>query len=624
MILPKLAPVRPRAAANESGTVLLLEDAVQEIIASGGRGNIQIVGPVGAGKSTALQHLAHVFAGKPHLQFVDEHTPESITAPASEGWVIGAISQPAEGDWPAARFHLAPWGRDEWIEYLLATHHDQCASVMTRLRNDADCHLLAGNPELWRIALDLMANDESLATPRQALTNYLNARLPDTHAKTVAAAYSLAVLVVVPRRTLEEIDAEFKKRKDGDAIVSLLRHRAQQVLAAVGQMCADLRKTSPLYFRFRFPRDLVQEVAHAVSEREIAALHDWFRQPALQANVAGILHAADPNWRPESGVKLRLVGAYLDQVHWSGLDLTETDLSGAGLSEANLSGATLSRARADKANLAGANLRGALLANLSALEAEFTLADLTEARAPNAVLDGANFRSATLQGADLRQTTLHGAELTAGNFTGSDLRQATLTEARLAEADFNGANLAGANLSGLKLSTANFTGGNWAGARLVGCDLEGMELPDANFAKANLCRALLTGSTMPGACFDGARLEEAGLADVEWEHVSLRGANLRRASFHLGSSRSGRVGSTIASEGSRTGFYTDEFTEQDFKSPEEIRKANLCYADLRGAIIDDVDFYLVDLRHARYDPQQEIHLRRCGAILHDRAEPDEK
>jgi hypothetical protein len=39
---------------------------------------------------------------------------------------------------------------------------------------------------------------------------------------------------------------------------------------------------------------------------------------------------------------------------------------------------------------------------------------------------------------------------------------------------------------------------------------------------------------------------------------------------------------------------------------------------LRGAIIDGVDFYLVDLRGAKYDHRQAEHFRRCGAILEDR------
>ncbi len=75
------------------------------------------------------------------------------------------------------------------------------------------------------------------------------------------------------------------------------------------------------------------------------------------------------------------------------------------------------------------------------------------------------------------------------------------------------------------------------------------------------------------------------------------------------------VGSPIACEGSRTGFYTDDWSERDFKNPEEVRKANLSGVDLRGARIDDVDFYLVDLRGALLDPEQVPHIRRTGAIL---------
>jgi uncharacterized protein YjbI with pentapeptide repeats len=119
----------------------------------------------------------------------------------------------------------------------------------------------------------------------------------------------------------------------------------------------------------------------------------------------------------------------------------------------------------------------------------------------------------------------------------------------------------------------------------------------------------------------GAALRNAGLAEIDWPGACLVRADLRGATFHLGSSRSGLVDSLIASEGTRTGFYTDEFGEQDFKVPEEICKANLCGADLRGARIDGVDFYLVDLRGARYDPDQERHFRRCGAILEDRCPP---
>ena len=82
----------------------------------------------------------------------------------------------------------------------------------------------------------------------------------------------------------------------------------------------------------------------------------------------------------------------------------------------------------------------------------------------------------------------------------------------------------------------------------------------------------------------------------------------------------GLVGSTIPCEGSKTGFYTDDFGDREFANPEDIRKANLCGADLRGARVKGVDFHLVDLRRARYTPAQERYFRRCGAILDDAQE----
>src|SRR5437899_2813332 len=86
--------------------------------------------------------------------------------------------------------------------------------------------------------------------------------------------------------------------------------------------------------------------------------------------------------------------------------------------------------------------------------------------------------------------------------------------------------------------------------------------------------------TPSGADFLGANLRDTGLAEVDWPGACLRDADLRGATFHLGSSRSGLVNSPIASEGSRTGFYTDDYLDQDVKPVEEIRKANLRGADL--------------------------------------------
>src|SRR5262249_55619634 len=194
-------------------------------------------------------------------------------------------------------------------------------------------------------------------------------------------------------------------------------------------------------------------------------------------------------------------------------------------------------------------------------------------------------------------------------------KEAAFGQATLTDANFEGADLTRAQLPGLCLREAVWTNACFDHAWLQDCDLEDMTLPEPCFQFAHLKGALLTSSTMPNADFRCAHMTNTGLADIDWPGADLRMADLRGASFHLGSTRSGLVGSPIACEGSRTGFYTDDSEEQTYKSPEEIRKANLCGADLRGAKLDGLDFYLVDLRGAVYDPDQEEHLRRCGAIL---------
>lgn len=146
-----------------------------------------------------------------------------------------------------------------------------------------------------------------------------------------------------------------------------------------------------------------------------------------------------------------------------------------------------------------------------------------------------------------------------------------------------------------------------------------MRLRGARFDHAHLEQAFLTASVMPRACFRDAKLNDVKVADVDWEGADLRGADLSGAIFHMGSSRSGLVDSFLASEGTRTGFYTDDYDEQNFKAPEQIRKANLRGADLRGANVLGTDFYLVDLREALYDDAQEAHFRRCRAILKTKA-----
>jgi uncharacterized protein YjbI with pentapeptide repeats/energy-coupling factor transporter ATP-binding protein EcfA2 len=234
--------------------------------------------------------------------------------------------------------------------------------------------------------------------------------------------------------------------------------------------------------------------------------------------------------------------------------------------------------------LSGAYLSGVSWSGRDLRRANLRNTDLSEADLELAVLDRADVSRACLRGAVLRRACLDHLVGERVDMTGADLSGATARLARLPGASFRSANLQQVILSGANLRDADFTCARLRGARL---EETGME----------------------NAVLDGADLSDA----------ILREASLIGASFHLGSPRSGLVDSPLASEGTRTGFYADEFDQQYYKAPEEIRKANLRGADLRGAIVDGVDFYLVDLREAKYTEPQLRHFRRCRAILADPA-----
>jgi uncharacterized protein YjbI with pentapeptide repeats len=618
VIAPRRAPVRPRVFLTQTGDSLPLDEVLPDLFAGPGQGRVRLTGPAGSGKTTALEHLAHVLAGHGIL-LIDEPRPDDLMGLPPVSWVVFTSPLAEDGCRATHTYPLAPWREDEWIEYLLAAHKDRCASVMARLGADGGMAPLQGNPELCRPVLDRLAADEALPSPRAALDRHLEERFPSPQARSVAERAGFDLLV--DGSETEVVHARLGEAGDA-AWVGLVRHRPVQLLLAAGYLLRELRETATCRcLGRRLPRDLVREAGLGAARQP--ALLDTLRAgldgaPEGQAMAASILQASGVQWSPKAGSRPRLAGAYLGGANWPGVALPGVDLTDADLSQADLRQANLDGAQAANVNLRHADLSGASLSRFVATGADLARANLSGGKVRGGSLDGADLEGCDLQGADLRAASFAGANLTRACFRGADLREADMTGAVLDEADFSEADLGGAVLSGLKLHTACFTDARFRGARLVASDLEAVELPGADFREANLENALLTGSAMPGARFDGARLAGAGLAEVEWEGASLRGADLTGASFHMGSTRCGLVGSPIACEGSRTGFYTDDYTEQDFKAPEEIRKANLCRADLRGARIDGVDFYLVDVRHALYDPQQERHLRRCGAILENR------
>jgi uncharacterized protein YjbI with pentapeptide repeats len=618
------APVRPRVLISEGSDASLLEDEVRARLVERRWGMVELVGAAGSGKSVALDHLRHVFPDDSRLRVVDRPngaTSDLLLDMASYRLVVCASPTFFEPPDCLERWRLAMWSLDECIEYLLTVHREKCASVMRRVQADPLRQSLGGLAGLWCVVLDRLAANESLGDVNAAVRQELDVHLPATIRPLVSecAFYTLmnsAAGVIVANRL-------FKSGQIGAKARALLRHEPVNMRLAAEYVVDQLRSdAADFVLQKRLPASLIMETATLVHHddllleklRKVVAS----REHHCHATAASLLSAADVGWVPGPGKAPFLSLAYLAGARWRGVRLSKLEILQTDLTDADLSESQLQNVRATKANLSGINLHGSQLVRFNAIQARLTGADLSFVRATDA-----DFSSA-----DLRDANLEGALLAYGNFKSADLRGAVCCRANFANAtfwqcpldgaDFSGADLSWASIDEAVLRVARFNGAKFAHTRLIQCDLEYMSLPGANFESAILHEAHLTGSHMPAANFQGADLTLAGLAEIDWPRADLRNADLRGATFHMGSSRSGLVGSPIASEGSRTGFYTDELYEQGFKAPEEIRKANLCGADLRGAKIDDVDFYLVDLRGAWYSAEQEAQLRSSGAILETR------
>ncbi len=618
MSQPVIAIVKPRVNLPETGDAIPLADLLLEIQGNSAR-VIEIIGGPGSGKTTALAHLAAVLFADYKVVLLDDASPAAINDAARDATVV-FTTQRAHSAPGAVSYTLTPWGDDELVEYLLAAHPARCASVMARLRSAPDRGLPKGVPEIWQIVLDRMAEDDSLKTVSDALRRQLQQGLTAGHLLAGAQQYCLAELAG-RAKTAKKCHQGLQRLHVDVRTMNLLRHDAVRLMLAsdrLGQLLET--KSGHKWLEQRLPRDLVKAVAAVASSSTVQNLSRWTaRGPKrCQAMAASLLHAIDTHWTPDHDSLPLLSGAYLDGAAWRGANLAGVRIEGADLSGSDLTEAVFDAATARGAIFRKATLQGASLVKIQAFGANFEMGVLTAVNARFAVLRDALLAGADLTSARLGNVDLHCANMTDARLRHADLTYATLTQALIDGADFSGSDLRWACLNGLPLRNARFSGATFAHAHLKGCDLEGLELPDADFAEAHLQGALLTGSRMPHASFAGAYLQNAGLADIEWEDADLRNADMTGCTFHLGSSRSGLVGSPIACEGSRTGFYGDEFEQQTYRAPEEIRKANLCGADLRNANLAGTDFYLVDLRRAKYTREQVEHLRRCGAILFDR------
>src|SRR4051794_2876391 len=116
MILPQRASVTPRVIRAEA---VPLEHEIRQYIDADVCGTIALIGPPGSGKTTALRHLAAVFPDVAGLVLLDTNHIADLTQVGSYRLVVYAAIAPQSG-LNVTVFPMAPWNRDDLIEYLLA------------------------------------------------------------------------------------------------------------------------------------------------------------------------------------------------------------------------------------------------------------------------------------------------------------------------------------------------------------------------------------------------------------------------------------------------------------------------------------------------------------------------
>src|SRR5690242_17824762 len=165
---PAIVRPRVRVPGSLDGT-WLLDDAIDERLAREPSGALWIAGARGSGLRTARTHLEARYAGHPQV-LVD---PQSLIGdaptrgkPAEERLRLRFCRRPGH---LGTALELAPWTRDEAIEYLLARHPQQCARAMQRFEHGEEWLDLGGMPLVLAAVLDELAADFELSGPFAAL-----------------------------------------------------------------------------------------------------------------------------------------------------------------------------------------------------------------------------------------------------------------------------------------------------------------------------------------------------------------------------------------------------------------------------------------------------------------------
>jgi len=605
------ALVTPRSASPVSGESLPIADLINELVF---QNEVRLVRLVGQGTSTALSHLAAEFRDTAGVRFLDGERPTDLNE-----WLLTVVAY--SGDIKAdVEFRIARWSRDDVIEYLMAKDPSKCKSVMSRLLQSDDLWLGNGSPQVLSLVLDIMISSPDVLSVEDAVLHHFDsAELSDEQRAKIGY---LTIQHLFDSEALSYRLAKMVPQVIGRSMTGFLCNQTVRYAIAKQAIVEALKKRkTPKAMRLSWPRPLIKLIADGL-ENDVA-VHNFLNELANKpdsgdsANAVSLLVCNDSNWRPTRRTRLNYCHAHVSGANWKNIALEKSSLLSINLANANLQKASLSRSQITSADFSCANLAGAKMKRVQAWRVDLSDATMRAVSAQSAAFRNSNLENVIAEFSDFSNAIFKQANLRNANFSNSKFSFADFLEADLANVDFSNSYLNNATLDGLDLRSVGFYGANLTKAAMSKCDMEGMRLSNVVLNKAWLNDAILTGTTFRDVSLVGCRFHNSKLAEIDWEGCDLRNAHFVNSHFQMGSTRCGKVDSPYPSHGTRTGFYTDEYDEQYFKKPEEIRKANLCDCDLRGAKVTKSDFYLVDLRGAKYDEKQREHFLRCGAILQD-------
>ena len=507
---------------------------------------------------------------------------------------------------------IAPWDRDDVIQYVLALAPQESRSILARIK-PSDFAMVRGGNAVWQSIIQTMLNMPDEADFMKILRSILASKLPRSP------------LPFTRKESMKWLGDQFlhdgslaKLLMMGDdpVYLALLQIPDLRMDIAADRFADLLDSSNKRILQTKQPSELLMEVSHRL--RDSAGVMEFLKRCVYQSyasTAVSLLIRIAPNWKPEPAKKLDLREASLRLAHWDGVRLESTRFGNADLTGACFDNAMLHQSEffSDRCE-----------------EATFIDAELDETKATKSSFADANFFRAKLHRTQWRECDLHMA-----NFTGAKLAGAVFQACDLSDISFRTCEAIGVAFYECKITGADFTDAQLEGSRMQAHDLRETVFCRSNLTKTNLHRAVFGSQAMQQCIFDHADLNEAylsgssmkecslqraslihaRLAEVNWELCDLRGANLTGATFHYGSTRCGTLDSPYPSHGTRTGYYTDDRDTLYFQAPETIRKANLCGCDLRGAILTGVDFYLVDVRDAIMEPDQRKQIAASGGIV---------